>query len=363
MLAGHVDLEIVVVNHGVGEVRETVHGVPLRRLKAAATIAGAPICPVLPRAIREARADIVHIHTPHPSALLAYLASGAPGRLVCTYHSDIVRQRLLGTLLAPLQDLAFRRAKAIIATNPHTAAGSPVLARHRERCVVVPYGIQSSLYETRDEPAVRAVREKFGAPIILAVGRLVYYKGFEHLIRAMARLPQAAALVIIGEGPLRGRLEAEIEALGQTGRVHLLGMGDPTVYYHACDLFVLPSVARSEAFGIVQMEAMACGKAVINTRIEGSGVPFVSCDGETGLTVPPADAAALAAAIARLLEDAPLRTRFGQAGRRRVAEHFALDAMRERTLAVYDRVMAGLPASGETASALQAANSTHGFDR
>jgi rhamnosyl/mannosyltransferase len=348
LLAGHVDLEVVVVNHGDGEVREIVHGLPLRRLKASATIAGAPICWGLPRAIREAGADIVHIHAPHPSALLAYLASGAPGRLVCTHHSDIVRQRLLGTLLAPLHDMAFGRARAIIASNPNIVASSPILARHRERCIVVPFGIRCSLYETPDEWAVDVVRKKFGAPIVLAIGRLVYYKGFEYLIRAMALLPQVAALVIIGDGPLRGRLEAEIQALGLVGRVYLLGnVPDPTVYYHACDIFVLPSIARSEAFGIVQLEAMACGKAVVNTRIEGSGVPFVSCDGETGLTVPPADASALATAIAHLLGDAPLRAQLGQAGRRRVQEHFTPEQMRDRTLGVYDRVMAGLPVSEE----------------
>lgn len=348
-LAGHVDLEVVVVNHGAGEARETVHGVPLRRLEASATIAGAPICPGLPRAIRQAGADIVHIHTPHPTALLAYLASGATGRLICSYHSDIVRQRLLGMLLAPLQDMAFRRAAAIIASNPNTAAGSPVLARYRERCVVVPYGIQCSRYETPDERTVGAVREKLGVPIILALGRLVYYKGFEYLIRAIARLPEVAALVIIGEGPSRGRLEAEIEAQGLTGRVHLLGnVADPTVYYHACDLFVLPSVARSEAFGIVQLEAMACGKPVVNTQIEGSGVPFVSCDGETGLTVPPADPDALATAIARLLRDDRLRAQLGSAARQRVQQHFTLEQMRDSILAVYDRVIAGLPVSGES---------------
>jgi rhamnosyl/mannosyltransferase len=348
LLKRHVNLEVIVSNHCDGEKRETVDGVAVRRLKASATIAGAPICRDLASAIREGRADIVHIHTPHPSALLGYLASGAAGHLVCTYHSDIVRQRMLGALLAPLQDVAFRRAKAIIASNPNMLASSAVLSRHRERCVVVPFGIQASYYETADERAVNAIRERFGAPMVLAVGRLVYYKGFEFLIRAMARLQHAASLLIIGDGPLRGRLEAEIGALGLAGRAHLMGnVADPTVYYQACDLFVLPSIARSEAFGIVQLEAMACGKPIINTHIEGSGVPFVSCDQETGLTVPPANVSALAKAIARLLSDDQLRAELGQAGRRRVQEKFSMREMGEHTLAIYHRVMAGLPVCGE----------------
>jgi glycosyltransferase involved in cell wall biosynthesis len=344
-----VELEVIVSNHCDGEEYETVNGVTVRRLKASTTIAGAPICLDLPRAIRQAKADIIHVHTPHPSALLGYLASGAPGHLVCTYHSDIVRQKTLGMLLAPLQSAAFRRAKAIIVSNPNILATSPVLARHRELCAIASFGIECSFYETPNERAVDTVRRQFGAPIVLAVGRLVYYKGFEFLIRAIARLPDVAALVIIGEGPLRSRLEAEIGALGLRGRVHLLGnVPDPSVYYHACDVFVLPSIARSEAFGIVQLEAMACGKPVINTRIEGSGVSFVSCHGKTGLTVTPADASALAKAIADLLRDDLLRAQLGRAGKQRVREHFTLQGMRDRTLAVYHRVMAGLPVSGES---------------
>jgi glycosyltransferase involved in cell wall biosynthesis len=344
LLKCEVDLEVIVANHSDGDKKEIMNGVPVRRLRTCVTVAGAPICPQLPRAIREANADIIHIHTPHPTALLGYLVSGAQGRLVCTYHSDIVRQRILGTLLAPLQNSAFRRARAIIASNPNLLASSLVLSRHRERTVVVPFGVEYSLYQNPIPPAATAIRERFGAPIVLAIGRLVYYKGFEFLIRAMAGLQLPAVLLIIGDGPQRSALETEIRALDLSHRVHLLGnVADTTAYYQACDLFVLPSIARSEAFGIVQLEAMACGKVVINTNIEGSGVTFVSRNGETGLTVPPADASALESAISYLLSDDPLRTQLGQAGKQRVQEKFTLNAMLDHTLAVYHRVMAGQP--------------------
>jgi glycosyltransferase involved in cell wall biosynthesis len=344
MLKSEVELEVIVANHRDGEKEEILNRVPVRRLRTSVTVAGAPICSQLPRAIREANADIIHIHTPHPTALLGYLVSGAQGRLVCTYHSDIVRQRILGTLLAPLQDAAFRRAKAIIASNPNLRASSPVLSRHRERTVVVPFGVQYSLYQSPVLHAVNAIRERFGVPIVLAIGRLVYYKGFEFLIRAIAGLRVPAVLLIIGDGPRRNALETEIRALRLSDRIHLLGnVADTTAYYHACDLFVLPSIARSEAFGIVQLEAMACGRAVINTNIEGSGVTFVSRNGETGLTVPPADVSALESAISRLLSDDLLRTRLGKAGKQRVQEKFALKAMLDNTLAVYHRVLAGHP--------------------
>jgi glycosyltransferase involved in cell wall biosynthesis len=339
LLKNEVEIEVIVANHSDGEKKEILNGVPVRRLRTSVTVAGAPICPQLPRAIREANADIIHIHTPHPTALLGYLVSRARGRLVCTYHSDIVRQRILGTLLAPLQNSAFRRAKTIIASNPNLLASSPVLSRHRERSVVVPFGVQYSLYRSPDLNAVNAIRERFGVPIVLAVGRLVYYKGFEFLIRAIAGLRVPVVVLIIGDGPLRHALETEIRALGLSDRVRLLGhVADITAYYQACDLFVLPSIARSEAFGIVQLEAMACGKAVINTNLAGSGVTFVSRDGETGLTVPPADATALESAISRLLSDDQLRRQLGQAGRQRVQEKFTLKSMLDDTLAVYHRV-------------------------
>ncbi len=345
-LEGKVELEVIVSNHERGEARETRNGVRVRRVNASANIAGAPICLGLPRAIREADADIVHIHTPHPTALLSYLASRARGHLVCTYHSDIIRQRVLGHLLGPLQHAAYARAKAILVSSPNLLAGSPVLSRHRERCVVVPFGLRPSRICPGHEKEVDVIRQRFGGPILLAVGRLVYYKGFEVLIEAMSRLQAPARLLIIGEGPLKDRLQTQIGTLGLVDRVHLLGnVPDTAPYYQACDLLVLPSIARSEAFGLVQLEAMACSKPVINTSIAGSGVPFVSRHGETGLTVPPGDAAALAGAIMRLLGNEHLRMEFGRAGKRRVAETFSIDGMARHTLQIYDQVMSGIPAS------------------
>jgi glycosyltransferase involved in cell wall biosynthesis len=334
-----VDLEVVVANGGRREVHDKVDGVDVRRLGTATLIAGAPICPSLGRVMREAEADIVHIHAPHPTALVTFLMSRCRSRLICTYHSDIVRQRVLGKLIAPLQHLALSRADAIIVSSSNLLDSSHMLRRHRNRCHVIPFGIDPSAYQTLDQGAIAQLRTRFAPPIILSVGRLVYYKGFEFLIRAFARAKIPGSLLIIGEGNLRARLEGLIEELDLNQRVLLLGHVDSMVpYYQTCDLFVLPSVARSEAFGIVQLEAMACGKAVINTQLE-SGVPFVSQHGKTGRTVPPGDADSLAAAINQLMADDSLRQRFGEAGRRRVETEFTAERMVEQTVALYREIM------------------------
>jgi glycosyltransferase involved in cell wall biosynthesis len=289
--------------------------------------------------IRGCGADIVHIHLPNPTAVLAYLASGYRGRLVVTYHSDTVRQKVLGALFEPWLHAVLRRSSAIIATSPQYRQTSPVLARYLDRCEVIPYGIALGEFEECDPAAAGRLRELYGPRVVISVGRLVYYKGFENLIRAMTQVQ--AKLLIIGDGPLRANLQELTASLNLADKVIFAGEiqnQNVVPYYHAADLFALASVARSEAFGIVQIEAMAAGLPVVNTGLD-SGVPFVSLHQQTGLTVPPSDVNALAAAINRLLDDQPLRQRFAAAARVRARNEFSLETMTARTLKLYNKII------------------------
>ncbi len=332
------DLHVVVASDDECGMEETVDGVRILRVPTRLSVASTPLCPAMVGAIKRSGAEIVHIHLPNPTAVLAYLASRHRGRLVVTYHSDTVKQKVLGPMFAPFLHRALRRASAIIATSPDYRRTSPVLARYLDRCHVIPYGIALEEFGSADPAAVAAIRRKYGERLVLSVGRLVYYKGFEFLIRAMRDV--RGRLIIIGGGPLHQKLGALIAELGLGEKVVLAGEiqnAQVTPYYHAADLFALASVARSEAFGIVQIEAMAAGLPVVNTNLD-SGVPFVSLHEQTGLTVPPRDSDQLARAINRLLDNPDLRMRLGQAARVRAGQEFHLDVMTARTLSLYDQI-------------------------
>lgn len=336
-LRGRVDVEVLVSSDTRETTEEVLDSVKVTRVGTLFDFAAAPVCPEAVRRIRESRADLVHIHLPHPTALLAYLASGHKGRLVITYHSDIVRQKILAKLFWPVLRKVLDRADAIVAASPNYVESSAVLQRFKGKCRVIPFGVPLAQFDRFDPDEVARIRTLYGPRIVLGVGRLIYYKGFEHLVRAMKNLD--AHLLIVGEGPLRGALEREALRACVSDRVTLLGCVEDVVpYYHAADVFALSSVARSEAFGIVQLEAMACGKPVVNTALD-SGVTFVSVDGVTGLTVPPGDSESLAAALDKLLGSPALLARYGRAARLRVESEFDLEVMGRRTLRLYDEVM------------------------
>ena len=329
------DIRVAVANSGRTTIHETCDGVQVTRLATPFSITSAPVNPGLPAAIRAAAPDLVHLHLPHPGAVLGVLASRYRGPLVVTYHSDVVRQRLMSGVFMPLLHRLLDRAATIIVSSQRYAESSPVLARHQDRCRTVPFGIAPS---QPDAVEVERIRARFGPRLVLGVGRFVYYKGFDVLIDAMPGLD--ANLVLIGDGPLRGDLTTRLQRAGLGDRVTLVGtVPDTASYFAAANVFALPSVARSEAFGIVQLEAMAAGTPVVNTALD-SGVPWVSRDGESGLTVPPGDARALGAALARLLDDPSLRQRFGAAAQERVRTEFSVPLMISRLTSIYDAALA-----------------------
>ena len=333
------DVQVFVAGSGRRDVDAIVDGVAVHRLGIQFKVAGAPVCPTMPWKIRRAGADIVHLHLPNPAGVFALLASGYRGPLVATWHSDVVRQRRLAKVFEPIQRRFLANCDALIATSPNYVESSPDLSRNRKRTVVIPYGIAVDEFCAPPAARLAAIRRGRSGPLLISVGRLIYYKGFEYLIRAMAQID--ATLLLVGDGPLRHSLQNVAREAGVASRIEFLGEMQPreiVPYYHAADLFVLPSIARSEAFGIVQLEAMACGKPIVNTNL-ASGVPFASRDGFTGITVEPGSADALAVAINRLLADPKIRSAYGEAARRRVRSEFTIDVMVQRTRDLYEAVL------------------------
>jgi glycosyltransferase involved in cell wall biosynthesis len=336
-LKQQIDVRVIVASGSSEGASGMDEGVWVERLPTIMTVASTPVCLTMPARIRAADADLVHIHHPNPMASLAFLLSGFKGPMVTTWHSDVVRQRVLNSLYAPIEKKFLNRSSTIIATSPNYLDGSKTLRGFRNNCAVVPFGIPLEPLQRHDEAAIRDIRQRFGERIALSVGRLVYYKGLPGLIRAIKDVD--ATLLIVGDGPLRTSLEQLSRDLGLAERVRFLGQVDDLVpYLQACDVFVLPSNARSEAFGIVQLEAMGCGKPVINTQLE-SGVPYVSLDRVTGITVSPDDSAALSAALNELFNNEELRRQYGEAAYQRVSTEFTLRLMVDRTIEVYNRAM------------------------
>jgi glycosyltransferase involved in cell wall biosynthesis len=314
-------------------------GLRVDRLATPLTLAATPVCPGIAGAIRVARPDLIHLHFPNPMAAWGYLASRSSATLIVTWHSDVVRQRLLGAMMRPLINAVLARASAIIATSPDYLESSPVLSGRRSRVRVIPYGIALEELTSPSPAAVAALRQHYRTPLVLGVGRLVYYKGWEYLIAAMRQVD--ATLLIVGDGPLRPALQRQVAEAGLGERVIFVGeleRREITPYYHACEVFALASVARSEAFAIVQLEAMAAERPVVNTAL-ATGVPFVSPNGVSGLTVAPRDPEALAGAINRLLADPAARARYGRAGAQRVAQLFSRDRMVAQTLSLYEELL------------------------
>jgi len=335
-----VEVEALVANGGLRTVRENVRNVPITRVGTLGVVCSTPLCPRMPAEIRSRRSCICHLHMPNPMGEGALLLTRGGRKFIVTYHSDVVRQKLLKYVRAPVMRAVLERASRITVATPNHIKFSTVLRDFASKCVVVPYGIDPSKFRVTETVGerVRKLRTEGRSHIILSVGRLIGYKGFSYLIRAMTSVN--ANLVIIGGGPLMEGLSQQVRQLDLDGKVRLAGevpQQDLIAWYNACDVFVLPSVTPNEAFGMVQLEAMACGKPVVSTNLK-SGVPHVNHHGRTGYVVPPRNPEALAARINELLSDSALRREMGQAGKKRVESEYTIDKMVSGFLKLYEEI-------------------------
>ena len=245
-------------------------------------------------------------------------------------------------LFRPLERHFFLRVARILTTSPNYAAGSAFLRRYAKRQEVVPMGLDLEPYlHPSDEHRRSAARLRAEhRPLWFYCGRLVYYKGLNVALRALQSIP--GTLAIVGSGPELDALTAQARAEGVSDRVQFLG-GIPHLetvpYFSAATAFWFPSNARSEAFGLVQVEAMAAGCPVINTDIPHSGISWVSQHERTGLTIPINDSDALAAASRRLLDNPGLREKLSAQARERAQNEFDHRVMAQRCVKVYESVL------------------------
>ncbi len=350
------DVTALVFNTSARTVVEQRDGVRLIRVGTWGKVLSTEISPAFIPWIRRLPADLVHLHMPNPVGELGALLAGTKARLVLTYHSDVVRQRWMMALYGPLLRGILRRADRIIVSSIRYMETSGNLVPFRHKCAIIPLGLDFDEYAITPEIEARAgaLRAEHGERIVVFVGRHVYYTGVDQLLKAAGGLD--AKILVAGDGPMRPSLQAEASRMGLDQRVRFLGEIshlEKLALYRASALAVLPATHRSEAYGLVQVEAHACGRPVVSTNLD-SGVPFVNMDGVTGIVVPPSDPSALAAAIRRLLDDPELRRRLGDAAFERARREFSVQGMLGATLALYEEVLASARTAGANADARRA---------
>ncbi len=344
------DVTVVVSNDGMSFVKDKISGIEVYRYPKLFEILNAPISP-FQLAFSSKKFDIVHVHLPNPIASLHALMTN--GNLIVTYHSDIIKFGVLGKLLNSIYTNLIlhpllKKAKKVLVTSPNYLFGSGILEKYRDKVVVVPYSIDLGLFKPNknNRKILNSLNKKYkNKKVILFVGRLIPYKGLEYLIHAIPSVLNKfndVKLLIVGDGPLKQELVALVDELGISDFVDFVGdihNENLPPYYCLCDIFVLPSTYKAEAFGIVQLEAMACGKPIVSTNVQGSGITFVNKENETGLIVEPGNSNELAGAIIKLLKSKNLQRRLGRNGKLRVKHYFSKSIMVKNILNVYDSIL------------------------
>lgn len=278
--------------------------------------------------------DIIHYHFPHPFNDILHLIVSPDKPCLVTYHSDVVRQKLLNMLYAPIRTAFFKKVSKIVATSPNYVHGSYVLRKFRSKLSVIPLAVSDDI-DALDESRVEYFRNLLPKPYFLFVGVFRYYKGLIDVVKAVHG--QQLQLVLAGEG---AKIRREIERyIGRhrLSNVTLLGEvsdADKAILYRECFGFVFPSRFRSEAFGISLLEAALAGKPMISTEL-GTGTSYINVDGQTGITVPPSNPLALKGAMKFLVNNRSIAYTYGKNARERALRLFSTERMARSYLDLY----------------------------
>lgn len=328
-LKGFYETEALVCNTTHRTTRTIEEDIPVTRVGRIAHFQRMSVCPSFPIHLRRLKPDLVHVHMTNPMAELSYLLSGLRCPVIATYHMDVTRQRFLNSFYVPLQRRFLERTCLITVSSENFARTSPVLSQWLKKIRVLPFGISQNASKptARTGEVLKTLKETYPGKVVLFVGRLIHYKGVEVLVDAMCSVE--ATCLIIGDGYLAADIRKQIEQCGLGNKVILVGrVSDEELiaHYQRADVFVLPSVNRTEAYGLTQIEAMAQGTPVVCTDV-GTGTSFVNENGVSGLVVPPGDSTALANALTRILSDDVLRSKLGEGAQERATALFTEERM------------------------------------
>lgn len=312
--------------------RDSVDGIDVIRCRCFTKISSQSISATygkrLKEAIDEFNPDVVILHYPNPFGthyLLKILKKRPEIKLVTYWHLDIVKQKFLKIFFKGQNRRLIERSSKIIATSPNYVEGSEWLSSAPGKCVVVPNCINENRLTVDEEVLKKAEELKAqyeGKTVCLAVGRHVEYKGFKYLIEASKKLDDNFAIGITGKGPLTDELKAQASGDDKVEFLGLVSDVELRARLLTCDIFCFPSITKNEAFGLALAEGMYFGHPAVTFTIEGSGVNYVSLDGQTGIECPNGDTTAYAEALKTLASDPDLRKKYGEAAKARVIENF-----------------------------------------
>ncbi|MDO8291259.1 MAG: glycosyltransferase [Gallionella sp.] len=288
--------------------------------------------------------DVVHYQFPWPFEDVLHVIAQPRIPAVMTYQSDVIRQKFLGAIYAPLMWRTLKSMRVIVATSPAYARTSPVLSHPsiRDKVRVIPNGIVEESYSTEANMGIfDRIKMDHGDPYFLFIGVLRYYKGLHTLVQAARHV--GAKIVIAGSGPEENKL---MDLASQVGARNVVFTGqisdrEKVALLQSCRALVLPSHLRSEAFGMVLVEAAMFGRPLISCEI-GTGTSFVNAHEESGIVVPPERPDMLAQAICLLLNESALAEKMGLAARARYERLFSGAALGKAYADLYREVAVNL---------------------